>query len=61
LSAAPAFYGACAAPTPLHELESELIELAVATHVLDEREIAAALLAEVRRIERNAAGAAQAR
>jgi hypothetical protein len=45
----------------LRDLESELIEIAVATHVPDEQEIAEALLAEAKRIERVANGAAQAR
>jgi hypothetical protein len=37
----------------LRELESELIEIATAARAPEEREIAAALLAEARRIERN--------
>jgi hypothetical protein len=42
----------------LREIESELIEIAAGTPVPTEREIAAALLHEARRIERNANGRA---
>jgi hypothetical protein len=49
----------------LRELESELLELAMVATVPSDREVAQALAAELRRIERNAnrdaAGAAQAR
>jgi hypothetical protein len=41
----------------LHAIESELIEIAAGTPVPTEREIAEALLAEVRRIERVTSGA----
>jgi hypothetical protein len=38
----------------LREIEAELIELVTAARAPDEREVAAALLAEAKRIERNA-------
>jgi hypothetical protein len=43
----------------LNEIADELAVLAAATHVPSEQEIAAALAAEVRRIERNAKGRAE--
>ena len=45
----------------LNQIADELIEIATGTHALSEQELAEALLVEAKRLERNAAGAAQAR